>query len=68
MVGENITDAQVSATFGEGTLLKGLSLLAQASNLTNEALPPHLRRRHQGPSVRVSNGGRTYPLGATYKF
>jgi TonB-dependent receptor len=36
VVGENITDAQVSYTFGDASSLKGLTLLLQANNLTNE--------------------------------
>ena len=38
VVGENVTDAQVSYTFAEGSRFKGLSLLLQASNLGDDCL------------------------------
>lgn len=66
VVGENITDAQVSYTFGEGTSLKGLSLLLQASNLTNEAYRTYAGTKDR--PLEYIEWGRTYLLGATYKF
>ncbi|TZF86730.1 TonB-dependent receptor [Cognatilysobacter lacus] len=66
VVGENITDAQVSYTFGDDTSLKGLSLLLQANNLTNEAY-----RTYAGTKDRPLENiewGRTYLLGVSYKF
>ena len=66
VVGENITDAQVSYSFGEGTSFKGLTLLLQANNLTNEAY-----RTYAGTKDRPLENiewGRTYLLGASYKF
>ncbi|MBV2209367.1 MAG: TonB-dependent receptor [Thermomonas sp.] len=66
VVGENITDAQVSYTFGEGSSLKGLSLLLQASNLGDEAY-----RTYSGSKDRpleYIKWGRTLLLGASYKF
>jgi iron complex outermembrane receptor protein len=66
VVGENITDAQVSYTFGDTTGLKGLTLLLQANNLTNEAY-----RTYAGTKDRPLEDikwGRTYLIGASYKF
>lgn len=66
VVGENITDAQVSYTFGEGSSLKGLSLLLQASNLSNESY-----RTYAGSKDRPLENiewGRTLLFGASYKF
>ena len=66
VVGEDITDAQVSYAFGKDSSLSGLSLLLQASNLTNA---PY--RTYAGTKDRPLEDikwGRTYLLGATYKF
>jgi outer membrane receptor protein involved in Fe transport len=56
----------VSYTFGEGSSLKGLSLLLQASNLGDEAY-----RTYSGSKDRpleYIKWGRTLLLGASYKF
>ncbi len=66
VVGENITDAQVSYTFGEGTAFSGLSLLFQASNLTNEAYRTYAGSKDR--PLEYVEWGRTYLLGLTYKF
>ena len=66
VVGENITDAQVSYTFGEGTRLKGLSLLLQASNLTDEAYRTYAETKDR--PLETIKWGRTLLLGASYKF
>lgn len=66
VIGENITDAQVSYTFGEGTALSGLSLLLQASNLTNEAYRTYAGSKDR--PLEYVEWGRTYLLGLTYKF
>ena len=66
VVGENITDAQVSYSFGDGTSLKGLSLLLQASNLTNESY-----RTYAGSKDRPLENiewGKTILFGVSYKF
>jgi len=62
--GENITDAQVSYTFGGG--LEGLTLLLQGSNLTNE----HYRTYSGSKDRPLENieWGRTWLFGASYKF
>ena len=64
--GENITDAQVSYQFPEGSSLEGLGLLLQGSNLTNEHY-----RTYAGTKDRPLENiewGRTILFGATYKF
>jgi TonB-dependent receptor len=66
VIGENITDAQVSYTFGEGTAFSGLSLLLQASNLTNESYRTYAGTKDR--PLEYVEWGRTYLLGLTYKF
>jgi TonB-dependent receptor len=66
VVGEDITDAQVSYSFSDGSSLKGLSLLLQASNLTNEKY-----RTYAGTKDRPLENiewGRTLLFGVNYKF
>ena len=62
--GENITDAQISYSFGDR--VPGLSMLLQASNLTNEHY-----RTYAGTKDRPLENvewGRTILFGASYKF
>jgi TonB-dependent receptor len=66
VVGENITDAQVSYTFGDQTSLKGLTLLFQAQNLTNEAYRTYASTKDR--PLEYIEWGRTYLLGLSYKF
>lgn len=66
MVGENITDAQISYSFGEGSALKGLSLLLQASNLTDEAYRTYAGSKDR--PLEYIKWGRTLLLGASYRF
>ena len=66
VVGENITDAQVSYTFGDGTAFSGLSLLLQASNITNEAYQTYAGTKDR--PLEYVEWGRTFLLGLTYKF
>ncbi len=66
VVGENITDAQVSYTLGEGSSLKGLSLLLQASNLTDESYRTYAEVKDR--PLETIKWGRTLLLGASYKF
>ena len=66
VVGENITDAQVGYSFGENSRLKGLSLLLQASNLTNESY--HTYAGTKDRPLESIEWGRTVLLGASYKF
>jgi TonB-dependent receptor len=66
VVGENITDAQVSYSFGEGTSFKGLTLLFQANNLTNESYRTYASSKDR--PLEDIEWGRTYLIGASYKF
>ena len=62
--GENITDAQVSYTFGGS--LEGLSILLQGSNLTNSVYKTYAGTKDR-PLEHIE-WGRTILLGASYKF
>ncbi|HOV95776.1 MAG TPA: TonB-dependent receptor [Thermomonas sp.] len=66
VVGENITDAQISYSFGEGSSLKGLSLLLQASNLGNAAYRTYAGTKDR--PLEYIKWGRTLLLGASYRF
>ena len=66
VVGENVTDAQVSYSFPAGSRLSGLSLLLQASNLTDESYRTYAGTRDR-PLERIE-WGRTYLLGLNYRF
>lgn len=66
VVGENIFDAQVDYTFGESSKLHGLSVQLQASNLTNAPYRTYAGTKDR--PLEYINWGRTYLLGATYKF
>lgn len=65
VVGEDIIDAQVSYTFGAGSL-DGLSLLLQASNLTNSPYQTYATTRDR--PLEYIEWGRTYLVGVSYKF
>ncbi|KGM53522.1 hypothetical protein N800_07440 [Lysobacter daejeonensis GH1-9] len=65
--GEEIIDAQLGYTFGEGTSLAGLSLLLQVNNLDNE--PYRETFDADGNQPRMYNEyGRQVLLGASYRF
>ncbi|MBS0200964.1 MAG: TonB-dependent receptor [Proteobacteria bacterium] len=66
VVGENITDAQVSYNFSDGSTFKGLSLLLQATNLTNSAYRTYAQTKDR--PLEYIKWGRTILLGASYKF
>ena len=66
VVGENITDAQVSYTFGEGSRFNGLSLLLQANNLNDAAYRTYAGSKDR--PLEYIKWGRTLLLGASYKF
>ncbi|MDE2380814.1 MAG: TonB-dependent receptor [Xanthomonadaceae bacterium] len=66
VVGENITDAQVSYTFGDGTSFKGLSLLLQLGNLGDAAYRTYAGTKDR--PLEYIKWGRTLLLGASYKF
>ncbi|UHQ19320.1 TonB-dependent receptor [Lysobacter sp. KIS68-7] len=64
--GESQTDAQVSYAFGENSTFKGVTLLLQATNLTNEAYRTYATTKDR-PLENIE-WGRTYLLGVSYKF
>jgi iron complex outermembrane recepter protein len=66
VVGEDITDAQVSYAFGKDSRLNGLSLLLQASNLTDSSYRTYAQTKDR-PLENIK-WGRTILFGATYKF
>jgi outer membrane receptor protein involved in Fe transport len=66
VVGEDITDAQVSYSFPDGHALGGLSILFQASNLTDEAYQTYAGTRDR--PLEYVEWGRTYLLGVNYRF
>jgi iron complex outermembrane recepter protein len=63
---ETVIDAQLSYEFPESSILKGLKLLAQANNLTDEPTRTFFGQKAQTGTIQ--NFGRTFFLGATYKF
>ena len=65
VVGESIVDAQIGYNFTEGPL-KGLGLLAQVNNLTDEAYRTYAQTKDR--PLEYIKWGRTFLLGATYKF
>ena len=65
VVGENITDAQVGYSFGEGSF-KGLGVQLQVSNLTNESYRTYAGTKDR-PLEHIE-WGRTVLLGVNYKF
>jgi TonB-dependent receptor len=66
VVGENITDAQIGYTFQEGSL-KGLGLLFQVNNLTDESYRTYYAGDKDRP-LETIKWGRSYLVGANYKF
>lgn len=65
VVGENITDLQLGYTFNEGSF-KGLGLLFQVNNLTNEGYRTYAGTKDR--PLEYVKWGRTILLGANYKF
>lgn len=63
---ETVIDAQVSYAFPETSALKGLKLLAQANNLTDEPTRTYWSNRAQTGTLQ--NFGRVFFLGATFEF
>lgn len=64
--GENVTDAQLSYSFGEDSIFKGATLLFQASNLTNSGYTTYVATEDR-PLENIE-WGKTYLLGVSYKF
>jgi TonB-dependent receptor len=65
VVGENITDLQVGYNFNAGSL-KGLGLLFQVNNLTNEAYQTYAGTKDR--PLEYMRWGRSFLIGANYKF
>lgn len=65
VVGESIVDAQVGYNFSEGSM-KGLGLLFQVYNLGDEAYRTYAGSKDK--PLEYIKWGRTFLLGATYKF
>jgi outer membrane receptor protein involved in Fe transport len=66
VVGESVVDAQVGYTFNDSSRLKGLTLLLQATNLTDSPYRTYAQTKDR--PLEYIKWGRTYLLGATYKF
>jgi TonB-dependent receptor len=66
VVGEDITDAQVSYAFAKDSSLDGLSLLLQVSNLTDSPYRTYAGTKDR--PLEYIKWGRTILFGATYKF
>ena len=66
VVGENITDAQISYSFGETSSLDGLTLLLQANNVTNASYRTYAGTRDR-PLEHIE-WGRTFLVGLNYRF
>ncbi|MBB5767993.1 TonB-dependent receptor [Xanthomonas euroxanthea] len=66
VVGENITDAQISYSFGDSSDLAGLTLLLQASNLSNSPYRTYAETKDR--PLEYIEWGRTFVLGVNYKF
>jgi outer membrane receptor protein involved in Fe transport len=64
--GEDITDAQVSYSFGDATMFKGVTLLLQASNLTNSGYRTYATSKDR--PLEAIEWGSTYLFGVSYKF
>ena len=65
VVGENIIDAQLGYNFTEGSM-KGLSVTFQVNNLNDAAYETYSGSRDR--QLEYIKWGRTYMLGANYKF
>ncbi|MBN8716962.1 MAG: TonB-dependent receptor [Xanthomonadales bacterium] len=66
VVGENITDAQLSYTFSQDSGFGGLTLLLQANNLGDAAYRTYAGSKDR--PLEYIKWGRTLLLGASYKF
>ncbi|WP_181120991.1 TonB-dependent receptor [Xanthomonas arboricola] len=66
VVGENITDAQISYSFNDSSDLAGLTLLLQASNLSNSPYRTYAETKDR--PLEYIEWGRTFVLGVNYNF
>ena len=65
VVGDRVIDAQIGYTFDSG-MFKGVGLLLQVNNLTNEAYETYNGSKNQ--QLEYQKYGRTVLFGANYKF
>jgi TonB-dependent receptor len=65
VVGDTVADAQIGYAFNDGSL-KGLSLLFQVNNLNDEPYRTYVGTKDR--PLEYIKWGRTYLLGANYKF
>jgi len=63
--GETVVDLQIGYNFSDQSFLKGLSLLFQANNVTNEKFRRYTTDRN---NTQDTTYGKTYLFGANYKF
>ena len=66
VVGEDVVDAQIGYSFSDSSRLHGLTLLLQATNLTDSPYKTYAGTKDR--PLEYIQWGRTYLLGATYKF
>ncbi len=64
--GESVVDLQIGYTFPDKSFLKGLSLLFQANNVTDALFRQYTNDRENPTDTK--RYGKTYLLGANYKF
>jgi iron complex outermembrane receptor protein len=64
--GETVVDMQVGYTFPDRSFLKGLSLLFQGNNMTDALFRQYQTDRNN--PTETKRYGKTYLLGANYKF
>ena len=64
--GESVVDLQIGYTFPDKSFLKGLSLLFQANNVTDALFRQYINDRENPTDTK--RYGKTYLLGANYKF
>lgn len=64
--GETVVDAQIGYTFPDRSVLKGLSILFQANNVTDELFRQYTENRDNPTDTK--RFGKTYLLGVNYKF
>ena len=65
VVGESVVDAQLACNFNEGSY-KGLGVLLQVNNLTNEGYQTYAGTKDR--PLEYIKWGKTVLLGANYKF
>ena len=64
--GEDVLDAQVSYSFGDGNALQGLSVYLQGSNLTNSKY--HTYAGTKDRPLETIEWGKSWQVGLSYRF